>query len=60
MTEAGELAHWRILDTLNKRAKERAISDLTSCALPIQETHVREVASHSLRLAADEDPSEPA
>jgi hypothetical protein len=60
MAEAGELAHWRILDTLNKRAKERAISDLTSFALPIQERHVREVASHSLRLAAEEDPSETA
>jgi hypothetical protein len=60
MAEAGELAHWQILETLNKRAKERAISELTAFALPIQKAHVRDVASHALRLAAEEDPSEPA
>jgi hypothetical protein len=60
MAEAGELAHWQILDTLNKSANESAIRDLTGFALPLQESHVKEVASHALRLAGDEDPSEPA
>jgi phosphate uptake regulator len=60
MSEAGELAHWQILDTLNKRANDSAIRKLTSFALPLQEKHVREVASHALRLAGDEDPAEPA
>jgi hypothetical protein len=58
MAEAGELAHWQILEVLNKRAAEPTIRGLTSFALPLQKKHVREVASHALRLAAQEDPAE--
>jgi hypothetical protein len=60
MAEAGELAHWEILGTLNRRAGEAAVSELVEVVLPIQRRHVADVRESSLRLAADEDPSEPA
>jgi hypothetical protein len=60
MAEAGELAHWEILDTLNRRARETAVRQLVESVLPIQRRHVNDVRESSLRLAADEDPSEPA
>ena len=45
MAEAGEMAHWEILAKLNETARDR---------------NVAAVRQHSLRLAAEEDPSEPA
>ena len=60
MAEAGEMAHWEILATLNKTAKDRSVADLVKFALPLQQDHVTTVREHSLRLAADEDPAEPA
>lgn len=60
MAEAGELAHWEILGTLNRRAQHRAVAELVDTVLPIQQRHVADVRSSSLRLAADEDPDEAA
>jgi hypothetical protein len=60
MAEAGELAHWEILAKLNERAGDGDISGLVKFALPLQRRHVDVVREHSLRLAAEEDPSEPA
>jgi hypothetical protein len=60
MAEAGEMAHWEILATLNETAKNRAIAAVVKFAVPLQSEHVAAVREHSLRLAADEDPSEPA
>jgi uncharacterized protein YjgD (DUF1641 family) len=60
MAEAGEMAHWEILTTLNVKAKDPDIAAVIRFALPIQQAHVNAVREHSLRLAADEDPSEPA
>ena len=60
MAEAGEMAHWEILATLNETAKDRALAGLVKFAIPLQKAHVDAVREHSLRLAADEDPSEPA
>ena len=34
MAEAGEVGHWEILDTLNKRAANRDVSELVGWALP--------------------------
>ena len=59
MAEAGELAHWEILDTLNQTANNAEIS-IVKFVVPLQEGHVNAVREHSLRLAADEDPTEPA
>jgi hypothetical protein len=60
MAEAGEMGHWEILTTLNAKAEDPDIADVIRFALPIQQAHVNAVREHSLRLAADEDPSEPA
>lgn len=60
MAEAGEMAHCEILTTLNAKAEDPDIAAVLRFALPIQQAHVNAVREHSLRLAADEDPSEPA
>jgi hypothetical protein len=60
MAEAGEVGHWEILDTLNRRAGNRDVSELVDWALPIQQWHLETVRSTSLALAAEESPNEPA
>lgn len=60
MAEAGEMAHWEILAKLNERAADRDIATLVRFAVPVQQRHVNAVREQSLRLAAEEDPSEPA
>jgi ferritin-like metal-binding protein YciE len=60
MAEAGEMAHWEILATLNEAAGDRGVADLVKFAIPLQQRHVTAVREHSLRLAADEDPAEAA
>jgi predicted Rossmann-fold nucleotide-binding protein len=58
MAEAGEMIHWEILATLNETAGERNVASLVKFAIPLQQAHVEAVREHSLRLAADEDPTE--
>jgi hypothetical protein len=58
MAEAGEVGHWEILGTMNKRARNREVRELVSWALPIQKRHLRDVRNGSLQLAAEEDPNE--
>jgi predicted Rossmann-fold nucleotide-binding protein len=60
MAEAGEMIHWEILATLNETAEERNVASLVKFAIPLQQAHVKAVREHSLRLAADEDPTEAA
>jgi hypothetical protein len=60
MTEAGEMAHWEILAKLNETANDRDVAGVVKFALPLQRAHVDTIREHSLRLAAEEDPSEPA
>lgn len=60
MAEAGEMAHWEILATLNETAKDRDVAAVVKFAVPLQSEHVAAVREHALRLAADEDPSDPA
>jgi len=60
MAEAGEMAHWEILAKFNETANDHDVASVVTFALPLQQTHVDAVREHSLRLAADEDPSEPA
>jgi hypothetical protein len=60
MAEAGELAHWRILATLNETAKHAGIAKAVAFALPLQERHVSSVSDASLTLAANEDPGDEA
>lgn len=58
MSEAGELAHWEILGTLNETAKDAAVGEVVTFAMPVQRRHVDEVRAHALRLASEEDPAE--
>ena len=60
MAEAREMAHWEILATLNETAKDKDIAAVVKFALPLRRSHVDAVRKQSLRLAAEEDPSEPA
>ena len=60
MAEAGEVGHWEILKTLNERARIAGIGELVDWGIPIQQRHLEEVRKGSLKLAAEEDPNEPA
>jgi hypothetical protein len=60
MAEAGEMAHWEILAKLNETASDKDVAGVVKFAVPLQRAHVDAVREHSLRLAADEDPSEAA
>jgi hypothetical protein len=60
MAEAGEVGHWAVLRKLNERAGDSRLQQLIDWALPIQERHFEEVKAGSLKLAAEEDPAEPA
>jgi hypothetical protein len=60
MAEAGELAHWKILEKLNEKAGDTEIAEAIKIALPLQQRHVQRVAAASLDLAASEDPDEEA
>jgi hypothetical protein len=60
MAEAGEVGHWEILKTLNERARIAGIGELVDWGIPIQQRHFEEVRKGSLKLAAEEDPNEPA
>jgi hypothetical protein len=60
MAEAGEVGHWSVLGKLNEQAGDQRLQELVDWALPIQERHFEEVKAGSLKLAAEEDPSEPA
>jgi hypothetical protein len=60
MAEAGEMAHWEILARLNEAANDKDVAGVVKFALPLQESHVDAVREHSLRLAAEDDPSEAA
>ena len=60
MAEAGEVGHWQILDTMNQKARNQELQQVIDWATPIQERHLDEALRGSLKLAAAEDPNEPA
>ena len=60
MAEAGEVGHWEILGTMNKRARNAQVRELVTWGLPIQKRHLKNVRAGSLELAAQEDPDEAA
>jgi len=60
MAEAGEVGHWAVLGKLNERAGDQRLQELVEWALPIQQRHFEDVKAGSLKLAAEEDPDEPA
>jgi hypothetical protein len=60
MAEAAEVSHWRILGTMNRRAGNSELQEVIEWVTPIQERHFQETLQGSLKLAAEEDPNEPA
>jgi hypothetical protein len=60
MAEAAEVGHWSVLQTMNESAGNSEIGELVSWALPIQERHFQDVLKGSQKLAAEQDPNEPA
>ena len=60
MAEAGEVGHWQILDTMNQKARNQELQQVIDWATPVQERHLDEALRGSLKLAAEEDPNEPA
>jgi hypothetical protein len=60
MAEAGEVGHWQILGTMNQKARNQELQQVIEWATPIQERHLEEALQGSLKLAAEENPNEPA
>jgi hypothetical protein len=60
MAEAGEVGHWQILGTMNQKAGNLELQDVIEWVTPIQERHFEQTLQGSLKLAAEEDPNEPA
>jgi len=60
MAEAGELGHVQILGRLNEKAGNPQVQELVEFVTPIQERHFEDTMQGSLKLAAEEDPDEPA
>ena len=54
MTEAGELAHWEIVQTIAETANESGANELANWALPLQRKHVQAVREATLALAVEE------
>jgi len=60
MAEAGEVGHWSVVRTMNKRAGLQGLDELVEWQIPIQQRHLEETLNASVVLAAEEDPNEPA
>ena len=60
MAEAGEVGHWKVLRQMAQEGGHQQLVKLSEWAIPIQERHFGDVQSTSLKLAAAEDPNEPA
>ncbi len=60
MAEAGEVGHWQILGTMNQKAGNSELQEVIEWVTPIQERHFQQTLKGSLKLAAEEDPNEPA
>jgi hypothetical protein len=60
MAEAGEVGHWQILGTMNQKAGNSELQDVIEWVTPIQDRHFEQTLLGSLKLAAEEDPNEPA
>jgi hypothetical protein len=54
MTEAGELCHWEIVETMADTLGESDVLELARYVLPIQRQHIEAVRSASLALAVEE------
>ncbi|HEX7255301.1 MAG TPA: hypothetical protein VF236_05175 [Gaiellaceae bacterium] len=60
MAEAGEVGHWQVLGTMNRKARYSQLQEVIEWVTPIQQRHFEQTLQGSLKLAAEEDPNEPA
>jgi hypothetical protein len=60
MAEAGEVGHWQILDAMNRKAGNSQLQQVIEWVTPIQQRHFAQTLEGSVKLAAEEDPNEPA
>jgi hypothetical protein len=60
MAEAGEVGHWAIVETMNKKANVPGLREVVRWVKPIQKRHFDDTMKGSLQLANEEDPNEPA
>jgi hypothetical protein len=60
MAEAGEVGHWSVVGTMNRRAQLPGLQELVEWVTPIQQRHFQETLEGSVELAGGEDPNEPA
>ena len=60
MAEAAEVGHWAIVETMNKKVKNKELAAVVRWVKPIQKRHYADVMNGSLALAAEEDPNSPA
>jgi len=60
MAEAGEVGHWRVVQTMNEQVHDRELQELIDFVLPMQEEHFQLTLSGSQLLAAEEDAKAPA
>jgi hypothetical protein len=54
MAEAGELAHWEIVQKIAHTAGESRVAELADWAVPVQRGHIETVREASLALAVEE------
>ena len=60
MAEAGEVGHWTVVAKMNEKARNAELQEVVDWALPLQQEHLQRALDGSLKLAAEEDPNEPA
>lgn len=59
MAEAGELGHVEIVSKMNEQVRNKEIGKLAKWALNVQSRHFEQTRAAALKLAAQEDASEP-
>ena len=60
MAEAGELGHVEVVDTMSSKGGDERVRELAQWVLPIQQRHFDQTRECARKLAAQEDPAEPA
>ena len=60
MAEAGELGHWEIVHEVASDAGDSNVVELAEWARTVQRKHVEMTKETTLKLAAEEEPNEPA
>jgi hypothetical protein len=59
MAEAGELGHVEIVRKMNEQVRNKEITKLATWALKVQSRHFEQTRAAALKLAAQEDATEP-